>query len=573
MALPAISDPVTFVPANAAYAPNDIASPVVAFAKRATPNTSVTARAARPTTSPVFSPATRSSRKPVMSDFDDVFADDFPVLDRGHAEVRRDVTKLIEIECGRCALVVDFAGLQGCFAFSKGGNCHPRRIGNLADPGVDGRGVGLARRLDGERKNDDHVPSHCRIGVAQARRVHRLLISGVIRLEGVRPFVGDGLHGDDPFRHLRSDRLDEIGICGPAGNDPLLGISGLVPFTKNDRRVGDIGTGDDHIGLGGEDLLQFGTVTGLVRFVDDRLDDLSTFLFPRLAESFGIADAGSVVESHRGRPLEPFLFRDFSEGSPEAIVGGLKAVRKSFGVRWRHGQRRRARGIHEEQVRVAGKRQRRQRFAGRPDAEQRLDLVDLDELFHRENGGLRLGLRVLGRDLEFEACRPACCVDRLDARLKHFLRAGPIGGTGAGNAVRGAYSEDSGALREAGSVAGHRCDQLAAIDGHERFPVIMVSFSFQLVKWFFTTAPAFMIRGMCAPRLVSSERSLSGSPSTTTRSAKAPAARVPICPSIRQSLAATVVAEAMTSWADSTRPRMTNSSDWWRCISPSRSEP
>src|SRR5712664_1405353 len=159
MALPAISDPVAFAPANATYAPNDMASPVVAFPKRATPNTSVTARAARPTTSPEVSPATSSSRKPVMSDFDDVFADEFPLLDRGHAEVRRNVTTFIEIECGRCALVVDFAGLQGCLAFSKGCNRLSRRIGNLAALGVDVRGVGLACRLNGERKNDDHVPS------------------------------------------------------------------------------------------------------------------------------------------------------------------------------------------------------------------------------------------------------------------------------------------------------------------------------------------------------------------------------------------------------------------------------
>jgi hypothetical protein len=165
-------------------------------------------------------------------------------------------------------------------------------------------------------------------------------------------------------------------------------------------------------------------------------------------------------------------------------------------------KRRRARGVHEEQVCVVGKRQRGQGFARRPDAEERLDLVDLDKLFNRENGGLGLRLRVLGRDLEFEPCCPACCVDRIDARLKHFLHAGPVGGTGAGNAVRSANSEDSGALRKAGSVAGqqrragHRCDQLAAIDGHDGFPVIMDSFSFQLVKWFFMTAPAFMIRGM-----------------------------------------------------------------------------
>ena len=63
-----------------------------------------------------------------------------------------------------------------------------------------------------------------------------------------------------------------------------------------------------------------------------------------------------------------------------------------------------------------------------------------------------------------------------------------------------------------------------------------------------------MIAGMCAPSCASRVMSASGSPSTTMRSAKAPGAMVPILPSIRQSFAPTVVAEAIISAGLSTRP-------------------
>jgi len=77
---------------------------------------------------------------------------------------------LIEIEWDD-APRSDFAGLQAALPFSKGGNCLPE-IGNLAILALMAAVSALPAASMRGARNDDHVPSHCRIGVAQARRVH-----------------------------------------------------------------------------------------------------------------------------------------------------------------------------------------------------------------------------------------------------------------------------------------------------------------------------------------------------------------------------------------------------------------
>ncbi len=61
-------------------------------------------------------------------------------------------------------------------------------------------------------------------------------------------------------------------------------------------------------------------------------------------------------------------------------------------------------------------------------------------------------------------------------------------------------------------------------------------------------SPFFMISGMCRPCPVNNAKSARGPLSTTTRSAKAPGATVPMRPSMRHKRAATPVAEAITTW-------------------------
>ena len=310
-------------------------------------------------------------------------------------------------------------------AFGKGEDGCAGRVGNIAHLGVDllHRGLG-ACGFHGQSQRDHHVIRHGGVDVGGSRLARGLGVRGV--KVGVRSalFVRHRIDGDDAFAHLGAQGLHQIGVGRPAGDDPLGIRTRLEPLAQDDGGVGQVRAHHDHIGLGGQNLLQLAAVARAVGFVGDVRRDLAAALFPGAGKAFHIAQARCVVERHGGRALETALGANLGKGRAKAVVGGLKAPHQVLGVQRRDGGR--ARHVHLDDARRIGQRHHRQRHARCPGAQHRLHLVHLNQLLGGQHGGVGLGLVVFGEEFKLAATRTACGVDFVHRQANGLLHAGAV---------------------------------------------------------------------------------------------------------------------------------------------------
>ena len=278
------------------------------------------------------------------------------------------------------------------------------------------------------------------------------MIRGIERLVRSRVFVRHAVDGNQALDNFIAERLDQIRVRGPAGQNPFDVLSRLIPLAQDDRRIRHVGTGDDHIGFRRQNLLQLGAIAWPVRLVHDAGHDLAALLFPRLLEAFGVADTGGVIERHRCRPLPAALFGNHRERGAEAIVGGLKAPHQILGVQRRDG--RGARAVHFDDAGGVGQRHHSQRNPRRPGAEYRLHLVDFDQFLGGEHGGIRFGLAVFVEEFQFPSARTSGGVHLSDSDLDRLLHAAAVRTAGAGDRAQRTDAERRGCLCE--SETGHR---------------------------------------------------------------------------------------------------------------------
>lgn len=201
-------------------------------------------------------------------------------------------------------------------------------------------------------------------------------------------------------------------------------MAGLEPLLQQNGRIRLIRAHGDDIGLGGQYVVQFCAVAGLIGLIDDEAAQFSAFGFPCLLEVIRQAHKSGVVECHDGRPLEAALAGHLSKGLAEYRVGRLKHPCESTLVLGLHlGS---AAGVHHDQACVVGKRHHCETHGGRPDANNSLNTINFDELLCRQNGNVGLGLVILCKQLEFSPRGAAGAVDFIDGKPNGFEHGRPV---------------------------------------------------------------------------------------------------------------------------------------------------